>query len=525
MTQQPKSSSPNVAHILNARVRFGKDDIRTVDVSIANGRIAAIADAGELQTTDAAETIDAAGAVLHPGFVDAHMHLLLGGEGLARLDLSAIDSREAFETAIAKHAGQLPAGEWLIAHGWNQDNWQGKSLPDRSWLAAAGERPAVAYRQDHHVCVVNDAVLAMLADANEPKGGRILRDAQGKPNGLFLEQAAWRLVNPLIPTPPIATRQSALRDGLAHCSALGLVAVGSMEYRADIESVFEPVRSSLPLRVRVTLLDRDDPLDDAFAFAQQFNNDDKLAIIGFKSFIDGTLGSRTAALHAPYCDAPEAGCGMLVEHAERGDLTKWIKAVNAHGFSASMHAIGDRALTEALDAAESLPQHDRARVRFEHAQTVPRADLPRLAVGFASVQPLHKATDAVDAAARLGASRMGSFFPFRAMADAGASIAFGSDWPIVSCDPFAAIRAAVAGRDLEGNLIEPASNLLIEEAIRAATTTARRCLGLDGGEIAVGEPADLVLLDRDPVAVDWHCDAAPTVLATIVHGTLRHKCG
>ena len=183
----------------------------------------------------------------------------------------------------------------------------------------------------------------------------------------------------------------------------------------------------------------------------------------------------------PYADDPEAGNGMLVELAEEGHLVPWINAVHQHVYSPSMHAIGDRALRLALDAADTLPEEVRDWVRFEHAQTVHPDDVPRMRGRFASMQPLHKTSDAVTALERLGSGRMERFFPFRQLLDAGARLAFGSDWPIVSCDPFEGIRAAVTGRDLDGAPTRTEENLLVEEAIRAYTTEARACVGLDGG--------------------------------------------
>ena len=225
----------------------------------------------------------------------------------------------------------------------------------------------------------------------------------------------------------------------------------------------------------------------------------------------------------PYADQPDAGKGMLIELAEEGVLEPWIQAVHQHGYSPSMHAIGDRALRLALDAADTLPADARERVRFEHAQTIHPDDLPRMRGRFASMQPLHKASDAVTALERLGPGRMDRFFPFRTLLDAGARLAFGSDWPIVSCDPFEGIRAAVTGRDLEGRVHRAEDTIPVEAAIAAYTTEARACLGAAGGSIAVGEPADLVLLDRDPVEVDWHTEENPEVLATIVAGRIVHE--
>ena len=225
----------------------------------------------------------------------------------------------------------------------------------------------------------------------------------------------------------------------------------------------------------------------------------------------------------PYADQPDAGKGMLIELAEEGVLEPWIQAVHQHGYSPSMHAIGDRALRLALDAADTLPRTPANGC----GSNTPRPSTPTTCHACADASRacshLHKASDAVTALERLGPGRMDRFFPFRTLLDAGARLAFGSDWPIVSCDPFEGIRAAVTGRDLEGRVHRAEDTIPVEAAIAAYTTEARACLGAAGGSIAVGEPADLVLLDRDPVEVDWHTEENPEVLATIVAGRIVHE--
>lgn len=464
------------------------------------------------------EIIDLAGRVAVPGLIDAHLHCALGGETLAQLDLSPARSREAFEALIAERHRSLPAGAWLLGRSWNEDAFADGQPPDRTWLAAAGTRPAVVWRMDHHACVVNGAVLAMLAErhdlATDPPGGRIVRDAAGTPTGLLQEAAAWKLVQPLIPSPTAEERRQAMRLAQRHLAALGLTAVGSMEYSKVLAEAIEPLRNELDVRMRVTLLDRDWPLD--LSYATSFHNDDRLAVIGMKAFIDGTLGSRTARMLEPYADEP-TNRGLLVELAERGVLVDWIRHVRAAGLSPSMHAIGDEAARLALDAIDASDGPGSPPARIEHAQTVAHGDIRRFAGRFTSMQPLHKAYDARSALARLGAGRMQRFFPFRALAHAGARIAFGSDWPIVSPDPIAGIAAAVSGLDIDGHPCRVEDNLGVHEALVAYTRTAAECLGLDAGVLAPGRLADVTVLDTDPYACDW-VRRRPQVRMTIVGG-------
>lgn len=502
-----------IAGIRNARVHDPAEGLKSVDLAIDDGRLAD----GPI---GAGEVIDAGGAIVHPGFVDAHIHLSLGGSTMQQLDLSGAHGRAAFEEAITTHANTLEDGHWLQALGWSEANWPDRALPTAEWLAGAGDRPCVCYRMDQHACVVNAPVLEMLEGVECPPGGEIVRDASGAPTGLMLESAAWQLVNPLVPEPSSMQRRAMVRSAAAHCASHGIVAVGSMEYASIVQDGFLPIRDELGIRVLVTLLERTLPLD--FSFAEAFENDEHLAIIGFKSFLDGTFGSRTAAMLEPWSGDPSQGSGMLIELAEEGVLEKWIQAVHQHGFSASMHAIGDRAVRLALDVADTLDASERARVRFEHVQMIHPEDIPRMRGRFASMQPLHKTYDALTAEERLGTERLERFFAFNALLEAGARLAFGSDWPIVSCDPIEAIRAAVTGIDLDGRAFEVEANIPIAAALEAYTTEARACLGLPGGGISPGAPADLVLLDRDPHGTDWASGEAPKVLTTIVAGRIVH---
>jgi predicted amidohydrolase YtcJ len=285
-----------------------------------------------------------------------------------------------------------------------------------------------------------------------------------------------------------------------------------MEYQRDVEKVFDPLRDHLTLRCRITLLDRAWPMD--FGFGRSFANDDRLAVIGYKAFIDGTLGSRTARMLKDYSDDP-GNRGLLVELAESGHLLEWARGVANAGLSPSMHAIGDEAVRIALDVIDAIG-HDR-RPRIEHTQQIDPSDIPRFKGRIASMQPLHKADDCRYVRARLGDDRLAGTFAFRCLRDAGAMLAFGSDWPVVSCDPLLGIRTAVTGLTLDDEVFAADQNLAIEEVIRAYTVNAAHCLGMaDAGALAPGNVADLVMFDRDPFNADW--SASPPRIAMTVCG-------
>ncbi len=476
-------------------------------ISFRDGTIVAIDGEPEPGST----IVDAGGRWVGPAFIDAHLHLTLGAATLAQCDLSGCASRKEFEDRIARHARSLDeSGDstaWLVGFGWNEADWRGDA-PARAWLAAAGDRPAVAWRMDQHACVVNDAALGRL-DRSPIDGGEI--DGE---RGIFREQAAWKRVIPAIPEPSLVAKRANLAKACAYLHSLGIGSVGSMEYLRDIEGVYLHEPRARGLRVHATVLDRDWPLDAPPALPARSN--DFFRIIGMKSFADGTLGSRTAWMLDPYSDKPDT-CGLAMEHTLRGELADWMRTVQSLGLSPSVHAIGDRAARELLDAMDACA--DAPAPRFEHAQTLHARDIPRLAGRFASMQPLHKADDARLALARLGAGRIDRFFVFRSLLVHGARLAFGSDWPIVSPDPMLGIKAAVTGLDLDGRPFATEHSISVQDALAAYTRVPAEMLQLHSGLLRAGRAADLVMLDRSPFEVDWTRDA-PRVVRTVVDGAV-----
>jgi predicted amidohydrolase YtcJ len=495
-------------------VSFVGERIWTADPMRARATCVTMRDGTIVSVDDApcGRVIELGGRFLMPAFLDAHLHVTLGAATLAQCDLTGCATRGEFESRIARHAATLDAagdaGAWLVGFGWNESDWRGDA-PDLAWLTAAGDRPAVAWRMDQHACVVNRAALARL-DTTPIAGGEI-----EPARGIFREQAAWKRVIPAIPEPSIAAKRANLAQACAYLHALGLAGGGSMEYLRDIRDVYLPTLDALTFRIRATVLDRDWPLDAPPAIpAEARAAHPFFEAIGMKSFADGTLGSRTAWMLEPYADAPHTE-GLAMEHALRGELAAWMRAVQELGLSPSVHAIGDRAARALLDACDACADHPAP--RLEHVQTLAREDVPRLAGRFASMQPLHKADDARQALARLGAGRIERFFPFRALLAHGARLAFGSDWPIVSPDPILGIKAAVTGLDLDGRPFATEHSIPVEAALAAYTRVPAEMLGFPGGMLRAGRAADLVLLDRSPLEIDWTREL-PEVLATVVGG-------
>ena len=498
-------------------------------------------DGGKIVGIDDASAVDHeidGGEFVCPAFIDSHVHLLLGGRALSQAHLAGVSSREEFESVIRAKHETLTNDVWLEASGWDQGNWQVSSqsnttanarnmssdgMPDQTWLASCGNRPAIAWRMDQHVCVVNSAALNIIAQrhdlSRDPAGGTIARDAAGNPTGLLMEQAAWKLAVPCVPEPNSAALRQAAHAAARHLHAHGIATVGSMEYSRDILSTLSPLRHELNLRIRATILDREWPVD--WSLGQCVAADDALRILGFKSFIDGTLGSRTARMLEPYCDAPEHH-GMFVELAESGKLSEWMREGLSRGWSMSVHAIGDAALRAALDAADAAEKSGvRAResLRIEHGQTAHASDISRCKDRWLSMQPLHKYFDAAPALTRLGLPRMDRFFCFKQFHQAGARLAFGSDWPIVEPDCLQAMQTAITGATFGGAITRAQSNISAEIALQAFTCNAAEYLRANDtcGALKVGHAADIVSLDRDPITMDWSQNK-PNIRFTCVAG-------
>jgi predicted amidohydrolase YtcJ len=491
--------------IENARI-WTADPMRPQarSVTVRGGMIESL----DAPASRALPVIDLGGRWLGPAFIDAHLHVTLGAATLAQCNLGGCTSRDEFEARLRAHRDRLDdAGEhdaWLVGFGWNEADWRGDA-PTREWLAAT-ERPAVAWRMDQHSCVVNSAALALL-DTTPIDGGEIEPD-----HGIFREQAAWKRVIPAIPATSAAAKRTNLARAAEYLHTLGLAGGGSMEYLCDIRDVYLPSLGTMTFRVHATVLDRDWPLDRPPELPPE--SSDFFRVIGFKSFADGTLGSRTAWMLEPYSDAPHTS-GLAMEHTLRGELVEWMRAVQQTGLSPAVHAIGDRATRELIDAFDACA--DSPAPRFEHAQTLHPREIPRMAGRVASMQPLHKADDARLALARLGPGRIERFFAFKALLEHGARLAFGSDWPIVSPDPLLGIKAAVTGLDLDGRPFATAHSIGVADALVAYTRTAADMLGFPGGMLREGRAADLVVLDRSPFEVDWTREL-PAVEATIVDG-------
>lgn len=478
----------------------------------------------------ATRVIDAGGRRLLPGFIDSHTHFFSGGESLLGADLRLTASREEFVARFAEYARKIPAGRWITNVTWDHERWPGAPLPTREWIdAAAGDHPVFIARLDGHMALANSRALAVAGitrDTKEPSGGVIVRDpATGEPTGVLKEDGAMDLVFRVIPPPSDAELAEALDAALGEAARRGVTSVVDFgnwpAWPLFAEwPVYQRARAAGKLTARVSFRSPISLWEAQRDLVQtQGRGDEWLSLGGFKGYADGSLGSTTAIFFEPYADAPGTSGLFASDMFPEGELERRIAAADAAGFQTSIHAIGERGNAAILDIYERVAKangpRDR-RLRIEHAQHLRLSDAARFArLGVvASMQPYHAADDGRWAEKRLGAERSRDSYVFRSLLDAGAHLAFGTDWPIAPLDPMLGVAAAVTRRTLDGRNPggwHPHEKISVAEALTAYTSGSAYAAFAenDKGTLAPGKLADFVLMSEDPFAV------APEKLETV----------
>jgi predicted amidohydrolase YtcJ len=539
----------SVTILHNARVHT-MDPRRPTATALAwrGDRLLAVGPPEEVAATagPGARVIDAGGQTVIPGLIDAHIHFMWYAAGLLRVDLEGVADLDTALARVAARATTTPEGAWVRGSGWNNNLWQPNRFPSRHDLdrVTAG-RPAVMTRKDGHSIWVNSAALAIAGitrDTPDPPGGRIGRYAAGEPNGMLYEAAAMDLVYRHVPEESGAEQAEAVRRGLQAVAASGLTGFHDCEGPAAFAAFQQlDAAGALPVRVLMLLALATLPESIAVGLRSGFGGD-RLRVGPVKIFSDGSLGSQTAEMLAPFEGAPD---NYGVATIAQPDLEAAILAASGAGIAVAVHAIGDAANRRVLDAfararqAESGqatlpggPDADgyrlyRLRHRIEHAQLVDPTDWPRfreLGV-IASMQPIHATSD-MEAADRLWGARAGQgAYAWRSLKRAGARLAFGSDCPVETFAPLLGIHAAVTRQDAAGRPPGgwyPQERLSVAEAVRAYTRDAAYAAGEDHlkGSLEPGKLADFVLLDHDIFTGDPAAIATTGVSATVVGGAV-----
>ena len=453
--------------------------------------------------------LDGGGATLLPGLIDAHGHVMGLGFQLLTLDLSATNSLAEAQAAIRAYAAKHPERRWIIGRGWNQEKWGLGRFPTAQDLdAAVSDRPVWLERVDGHAGWANSRAMEIAnitSTTKAPAGGRIEMTA-GKPSGIFVDAAA-NLIGKFVPAPKPLERDIALGEAQKKLHSLGITAIADMGTTMDDWQSYRRAGDAGWLTVRI------------FAYAAGVDNmvaiagphpspwlyNDKLRLGGVKLYLDGALGSRGAWLKKPYADAPgQTGLQFLASAEIRNLMVR----ASMDGFQTAVHAIGDAANAEVIGAIEELSETYKGdmRWRIEHTQIVDPADLVRLGKHgiISSMQPVHQTSDRVMAEARLGQERLKGAYAWQSILHAGGKLAFGSDVPVESADPFAGLAAAMTREDAEGQPFggwRPEEHVSREQALAGFTTGAAYAAFAESkfGSLTPGHYADFILIDVDPM--------------------------
>ena len=501
---------------------------------LSGGRVAF---AGPLSDAQAnargAQRIDLAGAAAFPGFVDAHVHL--GGVGMAAmtLDLVGVESVAALQERLRAYSAAHPQGP-IYGRGWIETHWPERRFPNAADIdAIVDERPVLLERVDGHAAVANTGALRLAAiDANtrDPDGGRIERDSSGAATGMLIDRAA-ELVQTRFPPPSAAQRREAMAAAVQLYASRGWVGAGNMSTSLEEAQILQDLAANeaLPLFVDVYLTPEDSPaVYDRGPYADPSG---LVRVRGVKLYMDGALGSRGAALLAPYQDAP--GEGLLVTPVET--VRDFLARARTRGIQVATHAIGDRGNRLVLDAyrdtfADDAAALRAARWRIEHAQVIAPEDLPRFAAMgvVASMQPSHAISDLHFAPARLGADRLAGAYAWQSLARSGAVLAAGSDAPVEKGDPLIEFYAAAVRRDLAGFA---GPDWRAEEALSRAEALKMLTWGPayasfqenDRGTLEVGKRADVSVFSTDLMTAAPDTIPVAKPMLTIAGGRVTHN--
>lgn len=503
---------------------------RITALAVSHGSITAVgsdADILKLKSTQT-KVIDLHGAFAMPGFNDAHTHMASAGRQKLTVDLDGTTSLGDMLSRIRAYVATAPAGSWILGSGWDHTKWVSGALPTRTDLdSVTGAHPAMFTRTDGHIVVANSAALKaanITAATPSPQGGKIDHDANGALTGIVREGPAIALLSAHIPPPSPDERRRALEIVVADALSHGVTSVQDFSEWDDF-LVLESLERGHTLHLRVSeWLDFNLPLKTLEERRASHDPADPLLHIGqLKAYMDGSLGSRTAALAAPYSDEPT---NSGITRYDQATLNRMSSERAAAGFQLGFHAIGDQANHMALDAFSAAEQVDSSkdpRFRIEHAQVLLPADFDRFAQlhVIASMQPVHLLSDMNWAAARLGPDRARYSYAWRSMLNHHITLAFGTDYPVESINPFRGLYAAITRQNEAGTAsYEPQERLTRAEAIYAYTQ-ASACAEFRErikGRLEPGFLADIVVLDRDPFKSNPQELLHTRVLRTIVNG-------
>jgi predicted amidohydrolase YtcJ len=513
-------------------------------IAISRGRIVQVGTSSDVLATKNGETnvIDLQGRRVVPGFNDAHVHFFYGGASLASVQLRGTKSKEEMRSRIAAFAESLPKGDWILLGEWDPQAWNPPVLPDHRLIDdVTSDHPVFVNQTDAHTMLANALAMKLAGvDRNTPDvpGGKIGRDSQGNPTGIFVD-AAKDLIERVIPSPTPHQMARTLREAQKHAFRYGVTGVHDMgfvgsracESSADLFRAYQILLQRGDLKIRTSLYT---PLPHWKKLANlgvlvPFGNS-TLQVGGLKGFSDGSLGSSSAWFLEPYTDNPGSCGGPSDELANPEQMFGNMQGGDAAGLQLAIHAIGDRANKIVLDFFDQIGGSNGARdrrFRIEHAQHLQPSDVPRFPrmKVIASMQPYHCIDDARWACGRIGPERIKGAWAFRSLLEAGAMLAFGSDWWVAPIDPVKGIYAAVTRRPIDGSHPEgwvPEQKISVKDAVHAYTVGSVYASFQENsrGTLVPGKFADLVVLSHDIFNIEPEEILEAKTDMTIVNGEI-----
>ena len=508
-------------------------------IAVRGDKILAVGDKIKIETYrgKATKVIDAKGRLVLPGFTDCHIHFMDGSLGLTRVDLNGAGTVAEIQKRVKAYADSHPQESWIQGMGWTYPTFKPSGLPDKKILDdVVSDRPIYLVAFDGHSSWANSKALAMAGiDRNtpDPPNGKIVRNEQGEATGA-LKESAGDLIDAKIPKPSRAERLDALRKGIHEANKSGLVRVHSAGQDFEYLDLYSELRTrgELTLRFYVAYFLNPPGLTPAInkqiEDAQRQYKDDWIAGGVVKTMLDGVVEAHTAAMLAPYSDDPSQS-GKLFWDPDQYKAT--VAVLDRRGLQIFTHAIGDRAVRLALDAYQNAAEVNKtrdARPRIEHIETISAQDIDRFGkLGVvASMQPLHSYPDEDTLSIwsrNIGPERASRPWVWRSIEQKGGALAFGSDWPVVTLNPWKGLETAVTRQTEEGEPVGgfvPQQRLSLEDAIRAYTLGAAFAGRREKteGSLEPGKLADFIILDRDLFKIEPSEIGKTEVLLTVIGG-------
>lgn len=530
----PSNSSITVVH--NATIyTVDKAQAKVQAFAYENGKIIDLGDSDSLlQQYPSAKQIDLNGATVVPGLIDAHGHLLGLGQSLMNADLMGTNSKAEIITILKKQAESLVDGQWLLGRGWDQNDWQNKELPTAADLDKHfPDRPVWLERVDAHANWGNSMAIAVaqkeLNGTWQPDGGEIVRNSENQATGVFIDNAV-NLIQAYVPEASEAELNEALDIAMKKTASVGLTAMHDAGTSLQTWNLLKNKARNEQLNVRVYAMadGANEMLDHLCESGRTIDQNAMLTARAIKLYSDGALGSRGAALLAPYSDAPN-NVGLLIE--SQATLSKHADKASKCGMQVNIHAIGDRGNQVTLNVLESIQLNDNAgRHRIEHSQVIAPTDFQRFKdlELIASVQPTHATSDMYWAEDRVGSERIKGAYAWQTFNDLGIPLALGSDFPVERPSPLRGFYAAIARKDIKGWPEKgwyAKHKLSREQALYGFTQGAAYAAFQEDqiGSLSKGKYADFVVLSNDIMTVKESEILKTQVLATYLNGKLIYQ--